>query len=147
MVWQETLSTPFEPHTEADPAALLIQLIVAFGNVVGRSAYYGVEADRHYTNLNAIAVGETAKGRKGVSWNHCRRCYESDMDWTKNRVQDGLSSGEGVIWAVRDPIPKDKDPGVSDKRLLVVESEFASTLKVMKREGNTLSPVIRRAWG
>ena len=39
-----------------------------------------------------------------------------------------------------------KDQGVSDKRLLVVESEFAQTLKVVRREGNTLSPVIRQAW-
>ena len=38
------------------------------------------------------------------------------------------------------------DPGVDDKRLLVLEEEFASTLRVMGREGNTLSPVIRRAW-
>ncbi len=38
------------------------------------------------------------------------------------------------------------DAGVSDKRLLVIESEFASTCKVMGREGNTLSPVLRNAW-
>src|SRR5262249_53961795 len=38
------------------------------------------------------------------------------------------------------------DPGVVDKRLLVVESEFASPLCVMKREGNTLSSLLRLAW-
>ena len=38
------------------------------------------------------------------------------------------------------------DDGVSDKRLLVIESEFANVLKVGTREGNTLSPVIRSAW-
>jgi hypothetical protein len=32
------------------------------------------------------------------------------------------------------------DPGVTDKRLFVVESEFANTLKVLERETNTLSP-------
>src|SRR5262249_31625989 len=36
--------------------------------------------------------------------------------------------------------------GVGDKRLMVVEGEFANVLKVMAREGNTLSPVIRSAW-
>jgi hypothetical protein len=35
---------------------------------------------------------------------------------------------------------------VSDKRLFVIEAEFASTLAVMKREGNTLSPIVRAAW-
>jgi hypothetical protein len=38
------------------------------------------------------------------------------------------------------------DHGVDDKRLLVVEEEFASCLKVMNRDGNTLSPVIRQSW-
>jgi len=38
------------------------------------------------------------------------------------------------------------DPGVLDKRLLAVESEFSSTLKVLSRDGNVLSAVIRQAW-
>jgi hypothetical protein len=38
------------------------------------------------------------------------------------------------------------DPGIPDKRLLVTEPEFASALAVMERPGNTLSPVMRRAW-
>src|SRR5262249_27808062 len=38
------------------------------------------------------------------------------------------------------------DPGITDKRLLIVEPEFASTLKVLKRDGNTLSPILRQAW-
>jgi hypothetical protein len=35
---------------------------------------------------------------------------------------------------------------VSDKRLIVIESEFASVLGVSKRDGNTLSAVLRNAW-
>lgn len=38
------------------------------------------------------------------------------------------------------------DPGVKDKRLLVFEPEFAATLRVMGRDGNILSAVIRQAW-
>ena len=38
------------------------------------------------------------------------------------------------------------DEGVTDKRLLVVESEFASVLRVAQRQGNTLSATIREAW-
>jgi hypothetical protein len=38
------------------------------------------------------------------------------------------------------------DPGVRDKRLMIVESEFSAPLQVMKREGNILSRVIRDAW-
>lgn len=38
------------------------------------------------------------------------------------------------------------DEGITDKRLLVIEGELAQTLKVLSREGNTLSAVIRNAW-
>ena len=64
-------------------------------------------------------------------------------------IVNGLSSGEGLIWAVRDAMTKGAETieaGVDDKRLFVQESEFPSVLKVMAREGNTLSPVIRLAW-
>ena len=35
------------------------------------------------------------------------------------------------------------DPGIEDKRLWVVESEFATTLRVMQRDGNTLTAIVR----
>jgi hypothetical protein len=38
------------------------------------------------------------------------------------------------------------DPGVEDKRLLVHESEFFGALQAMRRQGNTLSPVMRSAF-
>ena len=132
-----------EPHSEADPIAIQAQLLCAFGNVIGRKPYFIPEADKHYTNLYMTLVGKTAKARKGVSWGYVFRIFhEIDPVW---RVQSGLSSGEGLIWAVRDPANAD-DLGEPDKRLLVMESEFASTLRVMGREGSTLSPVIRDAW-
>ena len=56
-----------EPHSEADPVALLIQILAAFGNCAGRSAHFRVEGDRHYTNINAVLVGQASKGRKGTS--------------------------------------------------------------------------------
>ena len=37
-------------------------------------------------------------------------------------------------------------PGVGDKRFLALEPEFSKSLAAMKREGNTLSQVIRDAW-
>jgi len=57
-----------KPHTEADPAALMIQLLATFGNVVGRKAHFMVEATPHHLNLFAVVVGDTAKSRKGTSW-------------------------------------------------------------------------------
>src|SRR5262249_45663977 len=39
------------PETEADPVAVLAQLLAAFGSAVGRGPYYQVEGDRHHANL------------------------------------------------------------------------------------------------
>jgi hypothetical protein len=38
------------------------------------------------------------------------------------------------------------DPGVADKRLMIVEGEFAGPLRTMTRDGNTLSVLVRQAW-
>jgi len=38
------------------------------------------------------------------------------------------------------------DPGVTDKRLMITEAEFASALSVADRPGNTVSPLVRKAW-
>src|SRR5262245_43562515 len=35
------------PHTEADPVAILLQFLTCAGNVIGRTAYFQVESDRH----------------------------------------------------------------------------------------------------
>jgi hypothetical protein len=151
-----------EPHSESDPVALLIQLLVVFGNVIGRHAYQLVESSRHYLNLFTAIVGQTSKGRKGTSWEHIRSLFEGvEPDWS-GRITSGMSSGEGLIWAVRDPIEKTEpirekklitgyqtvivDEGIADKRLLVSESELASALRVAGREGNILTAVIRQAW-
>jgi len=139
-----------EPHSEADPVALLIQFLTAFGSVIGRGPHFTAEADYHALNLFAVLVGVTSKGRKGSAWGHVQRLFQPVADdWTGERIVSGLSSGEGLIWEVRDAIVKSGnvvDPGVQDKRLLVLEKEFASPLRAIGREGNTLSPTIRQAW-
>jgi hypothetical protein len=150
------------PHTEADPVAILAQYLVATGNAIGRGPHYRVEGDRHGANLYAILVGETAKARRGTSWGRVRQIMAvNDPTWAAGRVHTGLSSGEGVIWAVRDPImgterigkgasarrvPVETDPGVADKRLMIVESEFGGALTVARRDGNILSRVLRDGW-
>jgi hypothetical protein len=134
-----------EPASEADPAALLFQLLVAFGNVIGRDAYAVAEATRHSMNLFAVLVGLTSKARKGTSWSHIRRLFDSvDQEWAADRIVSGLSSGEGLVEAVADR--KGDDAGVTDKRLLVMQGEFCGALRSMQREGNVLSVVLRDAW-
>jgi hypothetical protein len=63
-----------------------------------------------------------------------------------------LSTGEGLIHAVRDAgenLDEDgvpNDPGVPDKRLIVIDGELAAPLKAAQRDGNILSAVMRTIW-
>lgn len=93
-----------EPYSESDPIALLVNFLTGFGNIIGATPYFKVEADRHPMRLFSILVGETSKARKGTSWGYLKSLFGVlDPDWKAN-IQTGLSSGEGLIWAVRDEI-------------------------------------------
>jgi hypothetical protein len=168
-----------EPETESDSAGLVLQLLVAFGVHIGRSPHYSVEATTHCGNLFLALVGQSSMARKGTAWAHVRGIL-TNLD-RPPQIVSGLSSGEGLKFAVRDPVEvleldrllareaprrhrkppalklvtkprKDDvittvaDPGVPDKRLLVVEPEFASVLRGMHRQGSTLSATVREAW-
>jgi hypothetical protein len=139
-----------EPHSEADSMALLAQFITAFGNVIGRGAYQEVEAERHYMKIFMVVVAASSKGRKGTSWGHVLRIVERvDPGWVKNCLFSGVSTGEGLIHHLRDErwsADGTTDRGVDDKRALVIATEFASILKVMERQGNSLSATMRDAW-
>ena len=138
-----------EPSTEADPVGLLLQLLVGFGNAVGRGAWVEADGCRHHANEFAVVVGETSRARKGTSEKRVRPILAcADPDWAAKKITHGLSSGEGLIWEIRDPIlGTDKktgqqivvDPGVADKRVLVIESEFGGVLRVL-REMETRYP-------
>lgn len=150
-----------EPHTEADPPALLFQFLAAMGQSSGAARTTGPELISN-SNLFMAIVGNSAKERKGMSWGEVRRiCELAEIAWTKTRITNGLTSGEGPIHAVRDEITelvaikKDgrvvdreeqvTDAGEADQRLLCVEAELAQALQGAPREGSTLSAVIRQA--
>jgi len=152
-----------DPYTEADPTAVLIHILAAFGNIIGPSAHAVVQNDLHPARMFAVIIGASSKGRKGTSWSTPKELFSRiDSHWSDCRIRSGLSSGEGLIFHVRDPRKKTvpirekgriidyeeemEDAGESDKRLLCVESEFSSMLKIMGRDGNSLSGVIRQAW-
>jgi hypothetical protein len=133
------------------------------GNAMGRTPYVYADGVEHHGNLFAVVVGDTARARKGTAAARIRSVMkDADPSWASKRIVNGLSSGEGLIFGVRDPICRSEpikakgkvveyeevmvDKGVDDKRLLAIESEFAQPLRVMRREGNTLSTTIRAAW-
>ncbi|HEX8397672.1 MAG TPA: DUF3987 domain-containing protein [Pyrinomonadaceae bacterium] len=147
-----------EPHSEADKMALLIQFLNYFGVIIGRSAHFQVEANKHYTNTFVVLVGDTASGRKGTSLGRVKEVFKDiDEHFERGCIASGLSSGEGLIYNVRDTVERTRtkngatetiveDEGVLDKRLLVHEGEFAKVLGVQERIGNTLSECLRDFW-
>lgn len=138
-------------HSEADPAAVLITLLCRFAVEVGAAPFVNVGDAKHRGRTNAVIVGASSKARKGTSAKPVERLF-STMPTGARCTPGPLSSGEGLIFAVRDKVEEfDKktqeqvvvDPGVTDKRLFVLDEEFAAALNCTKRDGNTLSSIIR----
>ncbi len=147
--------------SEADPAAILGTLIVRFGVEVGPETYMNVGDTKHRARTATVVVGASGKSRKGTSGKPVARLFDlvdvdSHTPYFPSRASKGpFSSGEGIIYAIRDAVTKwdskDQcevvvDPGIEDKRLFVLDEEFGGVLANTKREGNTLSMIIRQAW-
>jgi len=133
------------PQSEGDPAGLVLNHLVAFGNIVDARPHIRAESDRHFFNLFVAEVGASAKSRKGTSWGRIREVYRRvDPGWEEGHIQPGARTGEGLIRCVADD--EGGDAGASDKRLLLVETEMGGTLRIMNRHGNSLSMTFRQAW-
>ena len=136
-------------NSEADPVAVLVTLLAASGCACGRNPYILAGDAFHNARLFAVLVGQSSRGRKGTSEKPIKRLFENCKDahgymrWSNGPA----STGEGMVYAIRDGDGKeDGDPGIEDKRLFIVEGEFAAVLTVMKRQGNTLSAHLRAFW-
>lgn len=140
-----------DPATEADRAGLLLQFLAGFGSILGRSAWAEADGARHHGNIFGLTIGATSRSRKGTAWKRVRPFLEAaDPGWAAHRIGGGLSTGEGLIDQVRDdvlgPDGEVEEAGVADKRLLVVEGEFGRVLRALRRDNNTLSPILRLAY-
>lgn len=148
-------------NSEAAGVAVAANVIALFSAVIGRVPYMWVGDGKIHARPFFLIVGKSAKSRKGTAEALPRRLFEKVDELLHDRIPNyvdleihggGLSSGEGLAYAIRDPsdtTDKDdspKDPGVPDKRLLVVEPEFAGALANCRRETSTLSAVIRNLW-
>lgn len=90
-----------DPHTEGDPVATLINFLTAYGNIIGDSAHFMAGSKKHPARIFSVVVGATGKGRKGTSLSPVRQLFQVvEPDWEKNHILSGMSSGEGLIFAV-----------------------------------------------
>lgn len=153
-----------EPHTETDPVALLASFLSEAGTLLNRRPHLILDGTYHPLLFWAVLVGRSSKSRKGTADRRVRSLWEmADQTWRRGEYKGTLSSGEGLAYAVRDPVYEVKpvkekrkftgettsilvDPGVEDKRLFLVQNEFGAVLRVMARDGNSLSGVLRDAW-
>ncbi len=129
------------PHTEAHPAALLLQFLAAFGNLIGPGPHCMVESTRHALNLFVVLVGDSSKARKGTSWNLIANLFAGvDPSWLSTRVNGARLTANGLVRALRDQQPP------TDRRLLAISEEFATVVHSLKRGNGHLSPLLRCAW-
>ena len=151
--------------SEADKAAVLITFLMRFGVEVGPDVYLRIGDAKHFSRSMAVIVGNSSKARKGTSGKPVGRLFkmgllaENEIYIPASWSPGPLSSGEGLIYAVRDEVTTWKvdkktgqgeeiviDPGINDKRLFVMDEEFSSCLIASRRDGNTLSTILRSMW-
>lgn len=141
--------------SEAHPVAVAASALVLFSCMVGRGPYQWIGDGVIHARPFLLVVGKSGKARKGTSMETPMRVARAADGLLRDRLKTadrlrihagGLSTGEGLVYAIRDPDEAKEDAGVNDKRLMVVEPEFANVLAHIKREGNTLSATIRNLW-
>jgi hypothetical protein len=126
------------PETEAEPAAMLLSLLAAFGSAV-LQPHVPISASDHHARLFVAIVGDTSSGAKGESWSTIEAVMKhADPDWVRDSMVGGFASGEALIANLAD---EQTGPG-----RLVVEREFATLIARARRDGSILSPILRAAW-
>lgn len=138
--------------SEASPIAVAANFLATYSAMVGRVAFQHIGDGTCHARPFFLLVGRTGKARKGTSEFTVKRIFDAveqtlaDEYPRLKRHEGGLSTGEGLGWAIRDKAGDDDTGGTDDKRLLVIEAEFAGAMAAASREKNTLSATIRTCW-
>jgi hypothetical protein len=132
-------------------AAFFAMLLPAIGSLIGRRAVIKVSRDCHYPNLFSAIVGSTGSG-KGNCWNIVEDLLLKIDPTSASRLHRDVASAPGLIGLVRDAstrVERGKeiqDPGIPDKRCLLVFEEMDTLFVAMSRTGSTLAPVWNMAY-
>ncbi len=138
--------------SEASPVAVAANFIATFSAMVGRVAFQHIGDGTCHARPFFLLVGRTGKARKGTSEFTIRKIFDAvekltDAEYPRmKRHEGGLSTGEGLGWAIRDKADDDDEGGTDDKRMMVIEAEFAGAMAAASREKNTLSATVRTCW-
>lgn len=135
-------------RTEINPVAAGLTYLSFLGANFGREIFLRVSNRYHHPRLFTAHIGRSGRGGKGDSQEITHRIKDRIEKIEPNLLCKthigGLSSREGLVALIADE--SGESPGVADKRLWVIENEFANVLVQKRREGNTLSSALRSAW-
>jgi len=147
--------------TEVNPAAAGLSFMTFASAALGREKYVSIGDQQHHPRLYSVHAGRSSRAGKGMALALTKR-IRKEVERQRDALNEqsacgifhdgGLSSREGLAWLIRDASDelstegKSIDPGVSDKRVFVLEEELANVLKQAARDGNTLSAALRTAW-
>lgn len=138
-------------YTEAAPISVLAHLIVMFGVAINRTPHFMIGPTRHGLNEFMVNVGPSGTGRKGTAGDAAGAFFnEAWPEFWRRCVRDGANTGQGLLYHLRDPVSDKEgnitDEGVTDKRMLLFESEFSTLLRLSEKENNPLTGYLRKFW-
>ncbi len=156
-------------HSEAVPVAVATYALAFFSAYLGPMRHLEIADEQRRLNNYWLLIGPSGMG-KGASEYGIKRIFKriderlqqifakdvSDgktqgiVEYPSLDIHDGsLSSGEGLAAAKADSLKIEKNEPpveITDKRFLLLESEFGNALNHAERSGNTLSHVLRNAY-
>lgn len=138
--------------TETNSVAIAANFMAYLSCAVGRGVYLPIGNTRHHARLFCLHIGRSGRGRKGDAVSLVLRIDQAmraiDESFVPQIHRGGLSSREGLVALMHDGYRQGRHdvPAIEDKRLWVVESEFANVLHQGRRDGNTLSAALRDCW-
>ena len=138
--------------TETNAYAIAANFMAYLSCAVGRGVYLPIGNTRHHARLFCLHIGRSGRGRKGDAVSLVLRIDQAlramDNAFAPQIHRGGLSTREGLAALIHDGYRQGRQdvPAIEDKRLWVVESEFANVLHQGRRDGNTLSAALRDCW-
>lgn len=138
--------------TETNPYAIAVNFIAYLSCAVGRNPFLPVGNTWHHPRQYILHVGRSGRGRKGDAMSLVLRIDEFlrslNNSFAPQIHRGGLSTREGLVALIHDGYKQGRQEvaPVADKRLWVIESEFANVLHQGRRHGNTLSTALRDCW-
>jgi hypothetical protein len=98
------IAQALEPTTEADPVGILATLLSGVSGMGGNGSSSPSRRQRPPT-AGLLLCGRTGSGRKGTAADAARRVLaRADPAFWRENILSGLSSAEGLVTAVADPL-------------------------------------------